>query len=190
MEELMPISYINDFTFCPASIYFHGLLEKTDRMIFQSRDQINGSASHRTIDSNTYSSKKDVLQGLSICSIKYGLIGKIDIFNIENGTLIERKKHISKIFPGHIFQLYGQYFGLIEEGYDVKKLQIHSMDDNRTYNIPHPDAENSLLKDFESVIEKMHEFKIDDFEQDNVSKCKRCIYSPLCTNSEYHDDSP
>lgn len=190
MEELIPISYINDFTFCPVSIYFHELMGRTDRMLFQTRNQINGSASHRTIDSNTYSSKKNVLQGVSVCSMKYGLIGKIDVFDIESGTLIERKKHVSKIYQGHIFQLYGQYFSMIEEGYDVKRLQIHSMDDNKTYDIPHPSADEDLLNAFESTISDMQYFEMNGFEQDNISKCEHCIYSTLCVNTRYHDDSP
>ena len=107
MEEMIPISYINDFTFCPASIYFHGLIDGSDKMLYQSKYQIEGPASHHTVDNHTYSTKKDILQGMHVCSIKYGLIGKIDIFDKKNKILIERKKRISKIYSGHIFQLYG-----------------------------------------------------------------------------------
>ena len=44
MEELIPISYINDFTFCPASIYFHGLIDGSDKMLYQSKYQIIGKS--------------------------------------------------------------------------------------------------------------------------------------------------
>lgn len=188
MEELIPISYINDFTFCPASIYFHGLMDGSDKMLYQSKYQIEGTASHHTVDNRAYSTKKDILQGMHVCSIKYGLIGKIDIFDKKNKILIERKKRISKIYPGHIFQLYGQYFALIEEDYEIEQLQIHSMEDNKRYNIPLPSNNIKILEEFENTIENMHSFLLDDFEQNNTQKCTRCIYSALCINSRYHDE--
>lgn len=77
MEELIPISYINDFTFCPASIYFHGLMDGSDKMLYQSKYQIEGTASHHTVDNRAYSTKKDILQGMHVCSIKYGLIPRL-----------------------------------------------------------------------------------------------------------------
>lgn len=43
-NDEIPITELNDFIFCPASIYFHHLYEGMDTMSYQSMDQINGTA--------------------------------------------------------------------------------------------------------------------------------------------------
>ena len=39
-EEILT-TQLNDFIFCPASIYFHNLYGETDKMVYQSTQQIN-----------------------------------------------------------------------------------------------------------------------------------------------------
>lgn len=46
-EESIMITALNDFVFCPISIYFHNLDTQSDDMTFQSSDQLNGKESHR-----------------------------------------------------------------------------------------------------------------------------------------------
>jgi hypothetical protein len=37
MEDgIIPMSYLNDFTFCPPSIYFHNLMDGLDKTMSQS----------------------------------------------------------------------------------------------------------------------------------------------------------
>ena len=67
-ENAVPISNLNDFVFCPASIYYHGLDADTEKMAYQNEDQLNGTAAHRSVDNGTYSKKAAVLQGISVCS--------------------------------------------------------------------------------------------------------------------------
>ena len=43
-ENYYPISYLNDFIFCPLSIYFHQLYGRTEECLYQCTDQINGKA--------------------------------------------------------------------------------------------------------------------------------------------------
>ena len=84
MAEIpISISSLNDFIFCPASIYFHGLDQDTDVLTYQSTDQINGTAAHRTVDSGTYSENKDILQSFAVYSEQYNLYGKIDIYDYD-----------------------------------------------------------------------------------------------------------
>lgn len=188
MEELIRISNINDFLFCPVSIYFHGLMDGADRTMVQSEYQINGTAAHRSVDDGTYSSRREMLLGVDVCSIKYGVTGRIDQFDVSTGMLTERKRHVSKIHPGYVMQLYGQYFGMVEAGYEVKSLRIHSMDDNRNYPIPHPDESPEMVAEFEKVLDEMHSFDISGFMQTNGAKCRHCIYEPMCANSGSYDD--
>jgi len=81
MYEEILITQLNDFIFCPASIYFHMLYGETSRMLVQSEKQINGTAVHETIDKNTYSSRKNIYTGIDVYCEKYGLIGKIDMYD-------------------------------------------------------------------------------------------------------------
>lgn len=53
-EKYIPITNLNDFIFCPASIYFHNLDYETDRIALQCSDQINGTASHKSLNEGTY----------------------------------------------------------------------------------------------------------------------------------------
>ena len=105
MDDLIPISFLNDFIFCPASIYFHQSYGAQEKLTYQRSNQINGTAAHRTVDSSTYTSRKNVLQGLSVCSEQLRLVGKIDVFYQETGTLVERKKKIKTIYDGYVFQI-------------------------------------------------------------------------------------
>lgn len=180
MDDLILITQLNDFIFCPVSIYFHNLYGNMDNMLFQSKYQINGTNAHKAVDSNKYSSKKEILTGISIYCEKYRLIGKLDMFDAEKGILRERKKFIKKIYDGYIFQLYAQYFSLLEMGYKVNKIQLYSMDDNKIYNIDIPNKNNKMLEKFENVIKDMRTFNIDMYEQKNKEKCSKCIYEPAC----------
>ena len=40
MEDLIIISNLNDFIFCPVSIYFHKLYGSQDNLLYQSSAQI------------------------------------------------------------------------------------------------------------------------------------------------------
>lgn len=182
-ENSFSISKINDFIFCPVSIYFHELDIDTDKLTYQTSFQINGTAAHSTVDSGQYSDRKSVLQGVAVYSSKYCLFGKIDIFDIEKCVLTERKKHISKIYDGYIFQLYAQYFALKEAGYNVKVLRLYSYDNNKSYQIALPEENEGMFKRFETTIKNINDFTFDSFKQTNVSKCENCIYEPLCSFS-------
>lgn len=50
MDDIIIISNLNDFIFCPASIYFHKLYGSQDNLTYQSSYQINGSRAHESVD--------------------------------------------------------------------------------------------------------------------------------------------
>lgn len=99
MENPLNITSLNDFIFCPVSLYFHSLYDGMDKTLYQSTYQINGTKAHETIDNKKYSGSA-VLQGLGIYCEKYNLIGKIDLYEVKKRTLVERKKKISTIYDG------------------------------------------------------------------------------------------
>ncbi len=183
MDDLIPISYLNDFIFCPVSIYFHQLYGDQERLTYQCSDQINGTAAHKTVDSGTYTTRKNVLQGISVYSERFSLIGKIDIFYHDTGILVERKKRIKTIYDGYVFQIYGQYYCLREMGYTVSSLKLYSMDDNKSFVIPLPEEDECMNKKFLNLIYQIKTFTMDNYHQENIEKCKHCIYEPACDRS-------
>lgn len=183
MENPINITMLNDFVFCPLSIYYHNLYDAIDTKLYQNHFQIDGTNAHAAVDNNKYSTSAYIMQGMSVYCEKYNLIGKIDIFNSKSKTLIERKKKIKTVYDGYVFQLYAQYFALIEMGFEVKILQLYSMDDNKKNDMDLPQNNPVLFHKFEKVLFDIDNFDFDKFVQTNALKCRNCIYEPYCDRS-------
>ncbi len=180
MEDYIRITQLNDFIFCPMSIYFHNLYEDHERLTYQRTDQIKGTNAHESVDGKTYTTSSQVLMGLEVYCEEYRLAGKIDTFFVQEGILRERKKKIKSIYDGYVFQLYGQYFAMKEMGYKVNRLQLYSMDDNKVYPIPRPQEDPVMFEKFCTLLRDFQEFSMDAFVQTNGEKCRHCIYEPAC----------
>lgn len=182
METYIPLSLLNDFIFCPRSIYFHHRYEGYDDKVYKDTPQVVGSQKHEAIDDGRYSSKKSLLQATPVFCEELNIGGKIDTFDVESGSLVERKNKVKKIYDGYIYQLHGQYFCLTEMGYKVTSLFIHSLSDNKRYPISIPNQEDK--KRFVELLQQMRSFDLhsEDFHQPK-SKCQNCIYAPLCDYS-------
>ena len=179
MEDYIQISKLNDFIFCPKSIYFHGIFESFSEKTYHDTPQTVGKIKHEIIEDGKYSSLKRYLQSTEVYSEKYGVCGKIDLFDLEKGFLIERKYRIKSIYDGYKYQLYAQAFCLKEMGHIVKALLIHSLADNKRYEIALPDE--SEIRKFEKLIYNMRTFSIEKTEFiPNEKKCAMCIYKSLC----------
>ena len=188
MEELLPITNINDFLFCPRSLYYGNIFRRSlGEDGFQQVPQKLGLAAHKTVDEASYSTYKDVLTGLMIHSETLGLIGHIDIFNVRTGTLTERKWSVSAVWEGYRMQLYAQARALEEKGYSVSAMRLHSKKDNRTYAIPLPTA--TEWQRLEEILDQMRSFRLDAPFQANPTKCSGCIYRELCDIYEGTEES-
>lgn len=183
MQSEIPISYINDFIFCPRSIYFHSLYGSLDTRLYHDRYQIEGRIAHQAIDNKTYSTRKTILQGVDVYSSRYGIYGKIDTYNYQTGLLTERKKKIKRIYRGYVFQIYAQFFGLTEMGYEVAQMKFYSMDDNRNHPVLLPTEDPYMLGQFEETLSQIKNFKLHSKFIANENKCLKCIYSNLCDYS-------
>jgi CRISPR-associated exonuclease Cas4 len=179
MESYIQISKLNDFIFCPTSLYFHSLYEGFSQKVYHYTPQTVGKIKHENIDEGRYSSRKRYIQNLSVYSEKYNLMGKIDIYDREEKALIERKFKIKKIYDGQRYQLYAQMFCMREMGWEVEKLYIHSLSDNRRYPVGLPD-EKEMAK-FETLIDDMNNFDSEKYRgKISENKCDNCIYRELC----------
>lgn len=180
MEQVITFAELDDFVFCPMSLYYHSYYKDKSDNTYKSTVQTKGSASHEAVDSNRYSNKKNIIQSLSVFSEQYKLLGKIDLLFIDEKRLVERKRKVVKIYDGYVFQLYGQYYALTEMGYDIDYLEIHSLVDNKTYKIDKPEKDNNMKVKFEKIINSIQNFDPENFEQQNENKCNNCIYRNLC----------
>lgn len=64
MDDAILITELNDYIFCPVSIYFHKMYGNMERMLYQNTDQINGTAAHKRVDEGNYSSRTTIFTGL------------------------------------------------------------------------------------------------------------------------------
>lgn len=177
METYLPITYLNDFIFCPYSLYLHQVFENSSENVFSAKPQQKGKLAHANIDSFE-KEEKHVLKGAYVISSKLGVYGKIDKFYVRDGKLVESKFQITTVYKGYVYQLWAQYFGLVEMGYEVKSISLYSIKDKKHFPIPIPgDAERKELR--EHIIRIAH-FDFEAPLQVNVNKCKHCIYASLC----------
>ncbi len=137
-----------------------------------------GKIKHETIEQKRYSTSRKFLQNADVYSEKYRLYGKIDLYNQNSHELVERKYHIKKIYDGYRSQVYAHYFCLQEMGYEVKKIFLHSLKDNKRYVITIPKKDE--IEEFESLLERIWQYRLEHRFQQNPKKCRQCIYNTLC----------
>lgn len=179
MESYIKLSTLNDFIFCPKSIYYHNLYDNYEKKIYQDEVQIAWSIAHESIDNKTYSSRKDILQSLEVYSEKYSIAWKIDIFYKSEWKLIERKNKIEKIYIWYKYQLWWQMLCLEEMWYKVNSLWFYSMTDNKTYKVNKPTFQE--IEKFLEIIDKYKKFNLlQEKWSQNTQKCLKCIYKELC----------
>lgn len=163
--------------YCPASLYLHGMYEGFSQSAYHQKPQVVGKINHESIDSQTYSLSDRFMTGIEVYSGKYGIMGKIDIYDKETKTLIERKTKIKQIFDGYRYQLYAQYFCLLEMGYSVKKLVLRSLEDNKNYEVSAPIEKE--IKEFEKVLNDIRNFDPKKLFTHRCPKCETSIYGVL-----------
>ena len=177
-EDYISISSLNDFIFCPYSIYLHNVYENTDESLFHAIPQTQGRIAHEIVDDKKSSTRKDVLQALPVYSAKYGLLGKIDVYKTKEKYLIERKYQLKIIFQGQIYQLWAQMFCLQEMGYEVERVAFYEISTKRTIPIDLPSSEDILR--FEQFLESFRNYDPTLPFIPNLNKCRHCIYCNLC----------
>lgn len=178
MDDYLPISLLNDFTFCPYSIYLHQVYMETDEGLYKALPQTRGTLAHEAVDRRTYSSRKDVLASLTVCSHTLRLTGQIDLYRQDSRTLVERKYHIRELYRGQVYQLWAQYFCMTEMGYGVDHLAFHATASNRTIPVALP--QEAERKELEALIEKIRTFDPGKATAAGRNKCLHCIYCNLC----------
>lgn len=179
MEDYIHISTLNDFVFCPYSIYLQGVYMDTDEGQYKAAPQVRGKAAHQTSDHKTASNRADDILSLPVYSDEYGLMGKIDVYKRKEKKLIERKYQLKQIFQGQIYQLWAQMLCLREMGEKVESLAFYETSANKMIPVAMP-SEDDLLK-FRDFLQRFRNFDPGTTSFCvNINKCRHCVYCNLC----------
>ena len=179
MIDYIPLSLLNDFIFCPYSIYLHSVYREADEDLYKAVPQIKGTIAHHSIDTKVASTRKTDIMALPVFSDSLGISGKIDIYRADKCVLIERKNNLKTIFRGQLYQIWGQYFCMTEMGYEVKEIYFYEITTNKMISVSLPEKKERF--ELETFIKRFRSFNpyIDQFSV-NINKCSRCIYCNLC----------
>ncbi len=104
-EDYISISTLNDFIFCPYSIYLHNVYMESDNSMFHAAPQTTGRIAHRTIDTKKANNTERILNNLKIMieeefSKKFSGEDSVIIFEVDKvklhkyGNAIHRDKDV------------------------------------------------------------------------------------------------
>ena len=183
MSDYIALSTLNDFTFCPYSIYLHGVYMESDEEVYHATPQTKGAIAHQSVDEKKGSTRKCDIMSLPVYSDELGISGKIDIYKQDKRLLIERKNNLKRIFRGQIYQLWGQYFCMKEMGFEVDKLAFYEISTNKMIDVEMPGESGKqelvgFIEEFKRYDPATVIFKV------NRNKCVHCIYCNLCDKTE------
>lgn len=175
MEYFLSITALNDFVFCPYSIYLHEIYGGNKEETYHSKFQSKGKRLHDFIENNK--DAKD-LKHAYVYSQKLGIYGKIDEYIPLTKELIEYKSNVAIMFKGYYYQIWSQYLCMTEMGFEIERLSFFDFKINKKTQLDLPtDSEiNELTKHINKV--KHYDFASEILV--NPNKCRRCIYQSLC----------
>lgn len=180
MHNHIPITWLNDFIFCPYSIYLHNVYMSTDESLYHATPQVQGRAAHTTTDNHTYN--KGAITALSVISNTLGIIGKIDLYKPSERLLVERKYRLNTIYKGQIYQLWCQYYCMLEMGYNVDKMEFYEISRNKHIPIQLPTRNDYC--ELQDIISQIRNYNPENSINYNINKCRHCIYCNLCDKTE------
>jgi CRISPR-associated exonuclease Cas4 len=179
METLLPITYLNDFVFCPYSIYLHQVFDNASIDVYSAEPQQKGLAVHKDVDAFVKSKENAVdIKGMYVVSTKLGLYGKIDTYYTQDFRLVEKKFQIKTIYKGYYYQLWAQYFAMLEMGYLINSLAFYNIKEQMTIEVNLPTKDNLL--ELQKHVRTIANYNFEQTFTVNIEKCKHCIYSSLC----------
>ena len=132
METFLPITYLNDFVFCAYSVYLHQVFDNNSEDLYSAKPQQVGKTFHSDIDNYELHEMPETIKGAYVISNMLGIYGKIDTYYIKDNKLVESKYEIKTIFKGYYYQIWCQYYALVEMRYQVKELFFYSI---KTQNV-------------------------------------------------------
>lgn len=183
MNEYIGLATLNDFLFCPYSIYLHSVYMGADDEVYKAQPQQRGTAAHAAVDAKRGSTRRADLMAMPVYSDSLGVAGTIDVYKADAHLLIERKNNLKTIYRGQIYQLWAQYFCLTEMGYTVERLAFYEVSTRRIFPVDLPGEAGR--QELEALIRRFKTYHPDiDRITVNPNKCAHCIYSNLCDKTD------
>lgn len=180
-ENYIPLSMLNDYIFCPYSIYLHNIYMEADEGVYHATPQVQGRIAHDAVDHKRSSTRKDDLMAFAVYSDQLGIIGKIDTYKSRERHLIERKYQLRKIYQGQLYQLWGEFFCMKEMGYEIEKVSFYEISTNTM--MPQQLPRQKEWEELKAFVERFRAFDPSQPVETNPNKCAHCIYCPLCEKS-------
>lgn len=151
----------------------------SDEDMYKAPPQLSGSNAHSATNNRRSSTCKDDIMALPVYSDELGITGIIDIYKGSQHLLIERKNNLKHIFRGQIYQLWAQYFCMIEMGYLIDKIAFYEISTNKMLYQPLPTDKDKV--ELATFIKKFRDYSPDTTHfVVNSNKCRHCIYCNLC----------
>lgn len=157
MDDYIPLSTLNDFIFCPYSIYLHSVYMESDGDLYKAAPQTKGTLAHQGVDEKKGSTRKSDMMSLPVYCDELGISGKIDVYKQDKRLLIERKNNLKRIFRGQIYQLWGQYFCLKEMGYEVEQLAFYEISTNKMIPVELPGYDELIARKMD-IFKFVHQY--------------------------------
>ena len=109
MNDYIPLSMLNDFIFCPYSIYLHSVYMESDEDLYKATPQIKGTIAHHSVDEKKSSTRRSDVMSLPVYCDELGISGKIDVYKQDKHLLIERKNNFMDNLVAKI-EAYSKHF--------------------------------------------------------------------------------
>ena len=95
MDDYIAISTLNDFIFCPYSIYLHNVYMETDEGVYHATPQTRGRIAHETVDEKRTSNRS---QGA--IRLQFSVYEVNNTQRVINNIKIKIEETYSKLFTG------------------------------------------------------------------------------------------
>lgn len=178
MNDYISLSTLNDFVFCPYSIYLHNVYMNTDEGLYHATPQTMGKVAHAPTDNQTGSNRSGDILSLPVYSDELGISGLIDYYRGRDKLLIERKYQLRQIYQGQLYQLWGEYFCMVEMGYHIEKLAFYEISTKKMIPITIPSIKEK--EELRSFVDRFKHYDPSSAMFINRNKCSHCIYINLC----------
>ncbi len=190
-KELIPVTWIKQYHYCPRIIYFLGVLGVEERT---TESMLEGKESHikedikgrrrKTLDKHRKIPVKQRWRKLEVASERLGIIGVVDeVIDTGKELAIVEVKHAypsRKPPPGHIYQAIA-YAMLAEEKINkpIRKIILKYLPSQKTFEIPITEhMKKHVIWTIKQINKILNEEKIPQYKQ--TKKCHGCGWQWIC----------
>ncbi len=177
-EELVNVSDLNQFSYCPRRYWYLYFYDTQGR----NYERVEGKTKHKN-----QSTRGDWVNELYLESEELGLKGKIDILDLQSDQVVpvERKRAESgDYYKSDELQLAG-YCMLLEEHLDepVRQGAIYLYETDQRMHIPITESHREAVREQIEMIQSMTVNSIPPLT-DNPKKCEACSARTYCMPKE------